>query len=438
MTKQTNLSNLRVLIRTQLRQLVEAPGGRYSPPPRGQNTKGVIFLPTRSAMDLWTSEITGQLSDGYWENAKPSDHWHFWSNLVPRLGDPAVMANGHPVKDSYNLMSLIDVVGDRMLSVGRAAVSGADISRDAAEYMPGSFEEFVRRTKDGGYHAQHLKTVTPEAAKKFYATPYGGKDLRRDLSLIKQAMKNVIFDPGIDPDKVADQEVTGGGEPSSSSATGAAVVVVGMFRGKSKGPRGFERFKPIKYSNANDNHPIVYAKVFPSVKAATIAAKKATDEMRTISMSHYGGGYIKSYDVVVHDIDNDSTVSGDSHLLTSDTMSNDLLNSWGILSMQSDSNAPVDDEPTSAEPAAEMMPTELPTVAPPQGPSPATGSGKSYKIYGKKGGAPAHTRFKGKAFVAGKDTRFKSGDSATVSPSGNKLSVKSTSDDHTQVWEPEE
>jgi hypothetical protein len=73
-----------------------------------------------------------------------------------------------------------------------------------------------------------------------------------------------------------------------------------------------------------------------------------------------------------------------------------------------------------------------------QQPSASAAPGKTYKVYGKKGSSPAHTRFKGKAYVAGKDTKFRSGDSATVTPKDGKLQVKSTTDDHTQMWDAEE
>jgi hypothetical protein len=62
---------------------------------------------------------------------------------------------------------------------------------------------------------------------------------------------------------------------------------------------------------------------------------------------------------------------------------------------------------------------------------------QSYKIYGKKGDATAHTRLKGKAYVAGKDTQFKPGESASVSPEDGKLRVKKPGTDHSQLWDPE-
>jgi hypothetical protein len=62
---------------------------------------------------------------------------------------------------------------------------------------------------------------------------------------------------------------------------------------------------------------------------------------------------------------------------------------------------------------------------------------ETYKVYGKLKGAPAHTRVKGKAYLAPADTQFKPGEPAVATPDGGKLSVKKKDSDHTQVWEPE-
>lgn len=71
-------------------------------------------------------------------------------------------------------------------------------------------------------------------------------------------------------------------------------------------------------------------------------------------------------------------------------------------------------------------------------PTSVPAASKSYKIYGKKGSAPAHTRFKGKAYVAKPGTAFRSGQSASVSPVDGKLQVKAVDSDTTQLWEPED
>jgi hypothetical protein len=81
-----------------------------------------------------------------------------------------------------------------------------------------------------------------------------------------------------------------------------------------------------------------------------------------------------------------------------------------------------------------------PAAVKPVTPSQPTAAGKSketYKIYGKKGAAAAHTRLKGKAFLAPAGSQFKPGESARVEPSGDKLKVKKADGDHEQLWDPE-
>lgn len=68
---------------------------------------------------------------------------------------------------------------------------------------------------------------------------------------------------------------------------------------------------------------------------------------------------------------------------------------------------------------------------------PETSGEKTYKVYGKLKGAPAHTRLKGKAYVAAPGTKFKPGEQAKVAPKDGKLQVKKADGDHTQLWEPE-
>lgn len=62
-------------------------------------------------------EMLGQISDGQWENASPTDHWRSWceANIVV---DPSnVGHNFYAVKGNYNFTNgeLLNIVGDRML-----------------------------------------------------------------------------------------------------------------------------------------------------------------------------------------------------------------------------------------------------------------------------------------------------------------------------------
>jgi hypothetical protein len=209
-----------------------------------------------------------------------------------------------------------------------------------------------------------------------------------------------------------------------AGSLGAAVVIAGVYRGKSAGPRGYTRYKPFKYSSSGNAHGIVYAKTFPTVEEAVVGAKLAHADMRNIMGKMNRSGYLKSYNIVTWDFDKDAPVkwgaSNDGgYLYDSTHASNKVFQQWGIMPRP------------GAAPAPTPAPVPTPEVAPTGAPE------KTYKIYGKRGTAPASTRFKGKVFVAGQGTRFKPGTSAAVSPSGSKLQVKDTGTGDTQLWEPE-
>lgn len=73
---------------------------------------------------------------------------------------------------------------------------------------------------------------------------------------------------------------------------------------------------------------------------------------------------------------------------------------------------------------------------PPPAPKQARPASKStYKVYGRKGKAPAHTRYQGKVYGAPADTKFKQGMQATVMlGSDGRLSVHDPATGHTQHW----
>jgi len=59
----------------------------------------------------------------------------------------------------------------------------------------------------------------------------------------------------------------------------------------------------------------------------------------------------------------------------------------------------------------------------------------TYKVYGRKGSAPVHTRYKSKVYVGPPDSKFKSGQRATVAlGSDGRLSIHDPATGHTQHW----
>ncbi len=162
----------------------------------------VLHLQSPSQLALWHNELTGQISDGMWENSRPFDHWGFWLDVRTALGDPHLEVKGRgPTKSNYNFSALIPIIGDRMVKIGRMGKANPAIDPSSgltaqefsgAEYMPETLEEFNSRSKNknfSAYEQKALSSVTPEMAEKYYSTKYDMKDLKADLKSIQTALK---------------------------------------------------------------------------------------------------------------------------------------------------------------------------------------------------------------------------------------------------------
>jgi len=158
-----------------------------------------ISFTSRTALQLWKSEITGQLSDGMWENTAPYDHWKFWCNLTPVLGTENKVETPFPYlckKTGYNIAGLYEFIGDRMLKIGRMAkVNPTEDRLNMAEYMPDTLERWTEMHTSGKWDYEfvgpYMVSVTPEIAAAYYATTYTERDLRADVKVIKAAMKTM-------------------------------------------------------------------------------------------------------------------------------------------------------------------------------------------------------------------------------------------------------
>lgn len=73
---------------------------------------------------LWDEELRGQISDGYWENALPYEHYIPWCRCETAVDPLNLGRNFWANKDNYDLNSpsLLsnDIVRDRMLAICRA------------------------------------------------------------------------------------------------------------------------------------------------------------------------------------------------------------------------------------------------------------------------------------------------------------------------------
>ena len=131
--------------------------------------KGRLHFKTAAAANLFAVEITGQISDGAWENSRPLDHWKFWCDAEVVV-DGRIGHEGRPSKTNYNVSSLKKYVKDYMLDAIRITkMPWFDMSW--TEYSRGLTDGYLLRSED--YHSLWFSTPkkrTEEEIEKSYGS----------------------------------------------------------------------------------------------------------------------------------------------------------------------------------------------------------------------------------------------------------------------------
>lgn len=75
-------------------------------------------------VELWNEELSGQISDGMWENTSNSG-WPFWCSVKVSIGEENKLIRddgtnywAHNIKRNFGFTRLIPYVGDRMVEIG--------------------------------------------------------------------------------------------------------------------------------------------------------------------------------------------------------------------------------------------------------------------------------------------------------------------------------
>ena len=98
------------------------------------------------------------------------------------------------------------------------------------------------------------------------------------------------------------------------------MIIIGeIVTGKSKGPKGFERFKPIKYSDGSQEHTIVYHYVWDADVSEDEAWKYFSEVMSVmrgvaLSLRKTNTGEICTYDMVLFNITDDVVTSANKKI----------------------------------------------------------------------------------------------------------------------------
>lgn len=91
---------------------------------------GTLRLRNVEQKVLWDFELSGQISDGRWENSRPYDHWEVWCRAEVVVDPYNVGRDFYAKRDGYCFTEreLLEIVGERMLNAVRTATGNAEYS----------------------------------------------------------------------------------------------------------------------------------------------------------------------------------------------------------------------------------------------------------------------------------------------------------------------
>jgi hypothetical protein len=166
--------------------------------------QGSITFRNEVQAALWECEILGQLSDGYWENSKPYDHWKPWHRADVRVGTDVGRRGFWTRREGYNLTNkmLLDCVGERMLGYAKLALQfgheRAYVIHDHVE-VDAEGPAWIRRyiVDEAAKGTEHYVKIVTELGKidlyalgeVMRAETFTMTDLRRELRDMMQIMK---------------------------------------------------------------------------------------------------------------------------------------------------------------------------------------------------------------------------------------------------------
>jgi len=178
---------------------------------RYDKLKGTIYFRNLTQKILWDNEMSGQISDGHWENSS-GNSWVFWTSLNTDIdaNNPRVDANMAPERTNFNLSSkdLLDNVGDRMIAMAKMSkITKDEKVINAAEYLGGyvkTEEDFNKiKSDESNYSSKYLKIINNDLFNKWLNVPYTRTNLIADLNDMKDIMKTIgdSFNRSVDKSK---------------------------------------------------------------------------------------------------------------------------------------------------------------------------------------------------------------------------------------------
>lgn len=184
----------------------------------------VIYFTTPSALLIYKLELEGQISDGYWENARPYDHWKWVTKTEAKLDKEKVGYTGPTHSKKYSTEWLRKYVkkaikhqagdydwtirafnyakfGSLLNKTQLNKVLGEYGYRPIIENLPeepttneGLNEIWEKKQYTKKYWEQTKDFFTDELLKKYYDSTYDFSNFEEDLKIAENAMNNNIYE----------------------------------------------------------------------------------------------------------------------------------------------------------------------------------------------------------------------------------------------------
>lgn len=171
--------------------------------------KNILKVATTAQALLFNLELRGQISDGFWENSKPHNHYKEPCKAEVVI-DSAVQGINFPLSRRYNFANpeLIEYVGERMRMYVLLARKFPSLSQTSLRHCDSG--DWIWQTKVGEehpewqlqFHREMSEVCGVHSYKELQAvlagldySQYSIKDLRKDLKAINEAFKTRILIP---------------------------------------------------------------------------------------------------------------------------------------------------------------------------------------------------------------------------------------------------
>ena len=160
-------------------------------------TKGTIKVHNLAQQILLVCELQGQMSDGFWEDSSPHDHWEKPACADVVVDPENVGMDFYPLL-SYNFADkeLLDVVGDRMIGFVKAKIAFPHLDMenhwdwDMSDFSPTAPISGEYWEKKNARQIEMFGMQLIDAVEKINAVEYTRTQLIKDLEALGKIFSN--------------------------------------------------------------------------------------------------------------------------------------------------------------------------------------------------------------------------------------------------------